>query len=93
MAEDDSKKLTHIKLSLEFLSRFDRTRKSEDLTTANLFTLDATEQSTHVVTGLSLFILVRYLQCRIVAWTYAIKFFMEHLCCSRQLESAQNRQR
>lgn len=64
MAEDGSKKSTYIKLSLEFLSSFDRTRKSEDLTTANLFTLDATEQSTHVVTGLSLSTLVRYLQCR-----------------------------
>jgi hypothetical protein len=43
-----------VDLSLEFLDRLDGTRGGQDLTTANLFAFDTSEESTHVVASLSL---------------------------------------
>jgi len=43
----------YIELSNKLLGGLDRSGESNDLTTANLLALDTTEESTHVVTGLS----------------------------------------
>jgi hypothetical protein len=45
---------TDIELSLELLGSLDGTREGENLTTAELFTLDATKESTHVITSFCL---------------------------------------
>lgn len=45
---------TYIELGLENFDGLDGARKSENLATTNLLTLDTTEQSTHVVTSFSL---------------------------------------
>jgi len=52
----------YVELGLEFLCSTDRARKSQDLATTDLFTLDTTEESTHVVTSLSLTRNVREVQ-------------------------------
>ncbi len=45
---------THVDLSLEFLGGLDGPRNSNNLTSAHLLTLDSTEESTHVITRLTL---------------------------------------
>lgn len=44
---------TYVELGNKLLGSLDRSRESDDLTTADLLALDTTEESTHVVTGLS----------------------------------------
>ena len=52
--DEEGPLVTDVDLSEELLGGLDGAGGSDDLTASDLFTLDATEESTHVVTSLSL---------------------------------------
>jgi hypothetical protein len=44
---------TYIDLSLELLVRLDGVGSNQDLSSSDLFSLDTSQQGTHIITGLS----------------------------------------